>query len=117
MGRHPDRHHPISIHVPRGGRTRHALIFCRKFMISTHASRAGRDRLQKLFVRLRSDISIHVPRAGHDNSGRISATIPCEFQSTWPVGGRTNRLTMLVCAVEVSIHLPRGGRTRQDRQG
>ena len=81
-----------------------------------------------------TEISIHVPREGHDNNctdsiadstgfqstcparGTTSSTLPnsiiTRFQSTCPARGTTTLEPRIAAATEISIHVPREGHDR-----
>lgn len=124
----------ISIHVPRmGARRRTKAVYCNN---GTFQSTYPVQGTPPPISGRRLKTSSFNPRAPC-GAGRKWGGIPTgitQFQSTHPVGarqqwadicghplrisihlpmwGRTNRLTMLACAVEVSIRVPRGGATR-----
>ena len=123
----------ISIHVPRmGARRRTKAVYCNN---GTFQSTYPVQGTTPPISGRRLKTSSFNPRAPC-GAGRKWGGIPTgitQFQSTHPVGarqqrvdicghplrisihlpmwGRTNRLTMLACAVEVSIRVPRGGAT------
>ena len=86
MGRHPNRHHPISIHAPRGGAT-------------------------TVGGYLRPSTANFNPPApcGAGQSARIAELETEVFQSTCPVWGRTASSYALNLCHQISIHLPRVG--------
>ena len=54
-------------------------------------------------------ISIHVPRAGHDERRIIVLCLIEIFQSTCPVRGTTKSASAWQFDGEISIHVPRAG--------
>ena len=71
--------------------------------------REGHDRHHRDGEARRQEISIHVPREGHDKTPSRIYTGPILFQSTCPARGTTS----LVCdrgeRLAISIHVPREG--------
>ena len=99
----------ISIHLPRmGARRRTKAVYCNN---GTFQSTYPVQGTPPPISGRRLKTSSFNPRAPC-GAGRKWGGIPTgitQFQSTCPVWGRTNRLTMLACAVEVSIRVPRRG--------
>ncbi len=115
----------------RGG-TLLKQICQRKFEISIHPPRAGRDMgvtiaesIQDIFQSTRPvrggtrfpptsqtscSISIHPPRAGRDGDDAVMLFGYGKFQSTRPVRGGTRRGRSDHPAQHISIHPPRAGR-------
>ena len=56
-----------------------------------------------------ADISIHVPREGHDTINALRIRRSREFQSTCPARGTTADKSALTAQLEISIHVPREG--------
>ena len=56
-----------------------------------------------------SDISIHAPRTGSDDSGTIYPHCRVPFQSTLPARGATCNLRATCVQLKISIHAPRTG--------
>ena len=54
-------------------------------------------------------ISIHAPRTGSDELGRVRAALVEAFQSTLPARGATGFLALPLCINRISIHAPRTG--------
>ena len=61
---------------------------------------------------VRTDISIHAPRAGSDAVDDAFNKISGTFQSTLPVRGATTESACALCAGYISIHAPRAGSDR-----
>ena len=57
-------------------------------------------------------ISIHAPHAGRDGMIWDSWDSSNEFQSTRPMRGATEVLTMRLIDVDISIHAPHAGRDK-----
>ena len=62
------------------------------------------------------EISIHVPRTGHDSLYTTTSAICCRFQSTCPVRGTTALTLRLRLDRAISIHVPRTGHDRGARR-
>ena len=93
MGRHPNRHHPISIHAPRGGAT----------------TVGGYLRPST------ADFNPPAP-CGAGQTGYTLITLKSKFQSTCPVWGRTLTQSSNQYARSISIHLPRVGQDEAARR-
>ena len=117
--------------LPVGGATATGYPVAYSHFISIHAPRGGSDTTFPTSITAPVPISIHAPRGGSDVSGPTFSTgatnfnprspwgerrcrciwrsAPLEFQSTLPVGGATELLSLTVPTVHISIHAPRGG--------
>ena len=75
--------------------------------------REGHDSVRALARSLRSAISIHVPREGHDDTGTARHQRERRFQSTCPARGTTGRvITGIVPERDFNPRAPRGARLR-----
>ena len=57
----------------------------------------------------RTEISIHVPREGHDSIDKMRERKAPKFQSTCPARGTTLRRADALTLISISIHVPREG--------
>ena len=70
--------------------------------ISIHVPREGHDT-RSIYTHLRNSISIHVPREGHDLFFLLEFEHICVFLSTCPVRGTTN-LREIAAIVAVNFY-------------
>ena len=56
-----------------------------------------------------SEISIHAPREGSDDTKKPRINLPKPFQSTLPVKGATEEAAAAAAKAQISIHAPREG--------
>ena len=71
--------------------------------------REGHDAVRGFVPVMLTDISIHVPREGHDAEPDDEDEAEWQFQSTCPARGTTRLLMQFVMAFGISIHVPREG--------
>ena len=97
--------------APRGARLEYSDI--RKAYEEFQSTCPARGTPQPARVRLRGvEISIHVPREGHDYLQSRSGDSDNVFQSTCPARGTTNILVRNPVPEGISIHVPREGHDR-----
>ena len=80
--------------------------------ISIHVPIAGNDDTGKPFDVLIHFISIHVPIAGNDKFSEWLEECNEEFQSTFPLQGTTDYVLYLLERCVISIHVPIAGNDR-----
>ena len=83
------------------------------FVVSIHASRAGRDMLSTSVETIRFPVSIHASRAGRDSNDFTIQREQFLFQSTRPVRDATTVNCDCWSPTRVSIHASRAGRDRK----
>ncbi len=71
--------------------------------------REGHDVTQANVFAVMMDISIHVPREGHDTSTNGARSKKQRFQSTCPARGTTLQRAVFQRLYRISIHVPREG--------
>ena len=79
------------------------------WLVSIHASRAGRDPRIRRTTAI-GEVSIHASRAGRDGQGWRPGKTGILFQSTRPVRDATHCLSQFFRDLRVSIHASRAGR-------
>ena len=77
--------------------------------ISTHAPRAGSDRLQYGDLQQVRRISTHAPRAGSDGLPKLRAVINLDISTHAPRAGSDVDHVIVLVGVLISTHAPRAG--------
>ena len=95
--------------APRGARPTAGYINDGIYDISIHVPREGHDFLLCFFFFPFTGISIHVPREGHDISLEVISTIPIDFNPRAPRGARLAAWDGIKTFFTISIHVPREG--------
>jgi len=97
----------VSIHAPNEGSDSTKPIGSDIAIVSIHAPNEGSD-FAYLTIQPNGKVSIHAPNEGSDPIP-IPEAVPAMFQSTLPMKGATNMLTVPCADLEVSIHAPNEG--------
>ena len=114
MGRHPNRHHPISIHAPRGGATTVGGYLRPPTANFNPPAHVGQDQSAHHAGLRRRGFNPRAPR-GHDTYSPFGPMFRQIFQPTCPVGRDDDSAGFRVKVV-ISIHAPRRARRRMARR-
>ena len=77
----------VSTHATRAGRDRGFGVVLGPIIVSTHATRAGRDKIRRGQFRVRI-VSTHATRAGRDTNALSASALVGGFNSRDPCGSR-----------------------------
>ena len=110
----PQAHNYFNPRAPRGARHDDGNAQLRWIDISIHVPREGHDVACDAMP-LSNVISIHVPREGHDSRASPSSAIVRNFNPRAPRGARHFVDALIVGSVSISIHVPREGHDRSSR--
>ena len=114
MGRHPNRHHPISIHAPRGGATTAGGYLRPSTANFNPPAHVGQDQSAHHAGLRRRGFNPRAPR-GRDTYSSFGPMFRQIFQPTCPVGRDDDSAGFRVKVV-ISIHTPRRARRRMARR-
>ena len=114
MGRHPNRHHPISIHAPRGGATTAGGYLRPSTANFNPPAHVGQDQSAHHAGLRRRGFNPRAPR-GRDTYSPFGPMFRQIFQPTCPVGRDDDSAGFRVKVV-ISIHAPRRARRRMARR-
>lgn len=109
MGRHPNRHHPISIHAPRGGATTAGGYLRPSTANFNPPAHVGQDQSAHHAGLRRSGFNPRAPR-GRDHGQPPVATSVVDISIHAPLVGRDNKGNIAVLNHKISIHAPLAGR-------
>ena len=111
MGRHPNRHHPISIHAPRGGATTAGGYLRPSTANFNPPAHVGQDQSAHHAGLRRRGFNPRAPR-GRDTYSPFGPMFRQIFQPTCPVGHDAGWQGEVQVCLWISTYLPRVGQDR-----
>ena len=112
MGRHPNRHHPISIHAPRGGATTAGGYLRPSTANFNPPAHVGQDQSAHHAGLRRRGFNPRAPR-GRDTYSPFGPMFRQIFQPTCPVGHDAGWQGEVQVCLWISTYLPRVGQDRR----